>query len=396
MLKNLTQKQKNKIGLMGATILNNILYMFLNTFLVAYFFTLTNYNYKIISIYYIFSFFALNITFCLLAKVIKEKCRAPIFRMGIALHTIYILVIALLKDKIVDFYIPLGIFYGLVQGFFWSAGHILININAGDDSKNFISLKSILSKSLKVLFPFLFGASIELTSFSSVALVVVILSIIQFLFSLLIQDDKKSNTSKYNLLGYIRYLIKNRAYEMKDCYKIVALDAIINYLLETIVTILIVMTFKTNISLGTLTTVFSLLSILSLFIFQKMIKNNTNILKFGTIFVLLGMFFLLIAINKSTVILYNLFNSIFLVLFLNNAEAKRYSLASRDKKIAKEYIVEHQVISEFFLNGTRIIGYFILFLVSLTNHIVYFKVLLVLIAVCIFLYSTLLIKLNNK
>lgn len=396
MLKNWSQKAKNKLGLMGTTIINNILYMFLNTFLVAYFFTLTNYNYKIISIYYIFSFIALNTTFCILAKIIKEKCRVPIYRMGIIFHTIFILTIALLKNQIVHFYIPLGIFYGIVQGFFWSAGHILININAGDDSKGFISLKSILSKSFKVLFPILFGASIELTSFSSVAFIVVILSIIQFLFSLLIQDDKKNNTSKYNVLGYIGYLIKRKDKEMKDCYKIVALDAVINYLLETVVTILIVMTFKTNMSLGTLTTLFSILSILSLFLFQRKIKNNTNILRFGTIFILIGMFSLLIAINKTTVILYNLINSIFLVLLLNSAEAKRYSLASRNKKIAKEYIVEHQVVSEFFLNGTRIIGYFILFLVSLTNNITYFKVLLVFITVCIYLYSTLIIKLNNK
>lgn len=396
MLKNWNQKAKNKLGLMGTTIINNILYMFLNTFLVAYFFTLTNYNYKIISIYYIFSFVALNTTFCLLAKVIKEKCRVPIYRMGIILHTIYILVIALLKDQIINYYVYMGIFYGIVQGFFWSAGHILININAGDDSKSFISLKSILSKSLKVLFPILFGASIELTSFSSVAFVVILLSILQFLFSLLIQDDKKNNSSKYNLLGYISYLFKSKARNMKDCYKIVALDAIINYLLETVVTILIVMTFKTTMSLGTLTTVFSIFSILSLFIFQRIVKNNTNVLKIGTIFILIGMFSLLITINKTTVILYNLINSIFLVLLLNNAEAKRYSLASRDKKIRKEYIVEHQVISEFFLNGTRIIGYFILFLVSLTNNITYFKVLLVLITVCIYLYSTLLVKLNNK
>ncbi len=390
------QKAKNKLGLMGTTIINNILYMFLNTFLVAYFFTLTNYDYKIISIYYIFTFLALNTTFCLLAKVIKEKHRVSIYRIGIISHTIFILTIALLKDQIVHFYIPLGIFYGIVQGFFWSAGHILININAGDDSKSFISLKSILSKSFKTLFPIIFGASIELTSFSSVAFVVVFLSIIQFLFSLLIQDDKKNNTSKYNLLGYIRYLFKSKSKEMKDCYKIVALDAIINYLLETVVTILIVMTFKTNMSLGTLTTIFSIFSILSLFVFQRVVKNNTNVLKFGTIFILIGMFSLLITINKTTVILYNLINSIFLVLLLNNAEAKRYSLASRDKKIKKDFIVEHQVVSEFFLNGTRIIGYFILFLVSLTNNITYFKVLLVLITVCIYLYSTLLIKLNNK
>ena len=31
---------------MGTTLINNVLYMFLNTFMVAYFVTLTNYDYK--------------------------------------------------------------------------------------------------------------------------------------------------------------------------------------------------------------------------------------------------------------------------------------------------------------------------------------------------------------
>ena len=43
------------------------------------------------------------------------------------MYCIYILLIALLKEKIVNYYLFLGSFYGVVQGFFWSAGHSLIN-----------------------------------------------------------------------------------------------------------------------------------------------------------------------------------------------------------------------------------------------------------------------------
>ena len=39
---------KNSIGLVGTNVINNVLYMFVNTFMVAYLFTVTNYNYKII------------------------------------------------------------------------------------------------------------------------------------------------------------------------------------------------------------------------------------------------------------------------------------------------------------------------------------------------------------
>lgn len=54
---------RNVIGLTGACLINNILYMFLNTFMIAYFITLTNYNYKLISIYYVLSFLGILMTF---------------------------------------------------------------------------------------------------------------------------------------------------------------------------------------------------------------------------------------------------------------------------------------------------------------------------------------------
>lgn len=391
----MNQKSKNKLGIMGTTLMNNVLYMFLNTFLVAYFFKLSNYDYKIISIYYIFSFIFLNLTFHIFAKLTKQKGRVFIYRLGIIIHMLYILLLAILKDNIINYYIPLGALYGIVQGLFWSSGHILININAGSDSKDFVSLKSILSKTLKVITPIIFGASIEFTSFSHVAFVVVGIAFIQFLFSLLIKEEK-TNIPKYNMKKYLQYLKKLKSDDLKTCYEIVALDGVINYLLETIVTILIVMTFKTTLSLGFLTTIFAICSILSLYIFQRKIKNNNFILKFSVIPILISIFLLLIDINKTTVIIYNLITSIFLVLLLNTAEARRYSIASQYDKIQKEFLTEHQVLAEYCLNITRIICYFILFLVSFSSNISYFKVLLVLVGVCIYYYSILLLKVNKK
>lgn len=121
------RKNRNAIGLMGACLINNILYMFLNTFMVAYFITLTNYNYKLISIYYILSFVAILLTFLILGKTVKNRNQVGVFRSGIILYCIYILTIALLKEKIVLYYAWLGIFCGIAQGLVWVAAHTLIN-----------------------------------------------------------------------------------------------------------------------------------------------------------------------------------------------------------------------------------------------------------------------------
>lgn len=384
----------NVIGLMGACLVNNILYMFLNTFMIAYFITLTNYDYRLISVYYILSFIGILLTFLIFGRIIKNKNQIRVFRSGIILYCIYILTIALLKEKIVDYYAYLGTFYGIVQGLFWVAGHTLINEYTKNVENSFTSFKSILSKILKIFFPIIFGASIQLTSFSYIAKIVILLSLIQFSFSLLIKDKEKTHSKKYNLSEYINYIKNNKKF--KTAYKISACDGIVHYLLETLITILIVMTFKTTLSLGIITTICSICSILSVYIFQYKLKSNKQILKISSIAMVISVILLLFDISKITIIIYNLCNSIFLVLLMNTAETKNYDIINEDKKVIDDYIVEHQVTWQIVLNVSRIIGYLVLFIASLFNNMIFFKALLILVTIIIVLYSKFMINLDKN
>ena len=388
------EKKKSIIGLLGCFCINNILYMFLNTFMVAYFITLTNYNYKLISIYYIANFICIALTFYLLGFIIKKYSKIKIFRTGIILYCLYILLIALLKERIVDYYVLLGATYGTVQGILWAPGLSLVNEYVKDDSNNFVSMKSILTQILKIIMPFILGASIELTSFSFIAIIILFLSVIQFFFSLLIKDDTKSRNSNYNLKEYIKY-VKNKKL-LKTYYKLVACDGIVNYMLATVVTILIVTSFKTTFNLGMLTTIFSACSIISVYIFQRKIKRNINTTKICTIMMIISLITLLIDINKYTVIIYNLFNSLFLILLINSAETKRYEIITKDKKASNNYIVEHQILSEICLNIARILGYIVLLIASVLNKPIIFKIMLIIITIIIVIYSYLLIKIEKE
>ena len=384
---------KSAIGIMGSLLINNVLYMFVNTFMVAYFITLTNYDYKQISIYYVLSFIAILLTFLTFGRIIKNKNQVWVFRSGIIAYCLYILMLAFLKEKIVTYFAPLGFFYGIVQGLIWVAAHTLVNEHTQNNTNKFISFKSIISKILKIFFPIVFGVSIELTSFSYVAKIVILLSITQFIFSLFIEDKAKTYDKKYNLKEYIN-LIKNND-KFKTVYKLCICDGIVNYLLETLIVILTVMTFKTTISLGVITTITAICSILSVYIFQYKLKSNWKILKICNIMMISSVLLLLINISKPTIIIYNICTAIFLVILSNTGDTKRYEIVSENEIVVKDYIVEHQVVCEAILNITRIIAYILLFVISLFNNIVLFKILLLLVTIVILIYSKLLIKLKK-
>lgn len=384
---------KSAIGIMGSLLINNVLYMFVNTFMVAYFITLTNYDYKQISIYYVLSFIAILLTFLTFGRIIKNKNQVWVFRSGIIAYCLYILMLAFLKEKIVTYFAPLGFFYGIVQGLIWVAAHTLVNEHTQNNTNKFISFKSIISKILKIFFPIVFGVSIELTSFSYVAKIVILLSITQFIFSLFIEDKAKTYDKKYNLKEYIN-LVKNND-KFKTVYKLCICDGIVNYLLETLIVILTVMTFKTTISLGVITTITAICSILSVYIFQYKLKSNWKILKICNIMMVSSVLLLLINISKPTIIIYNVCTAIFLVVLSNTGDTKRYEIVSENEIVVKDYIVEHQVVCEVILNITRIIAYILLFIISLFNNIILFKILLLLVTIVILIYSKLLIKLKK-
>ncbi len=389
------EKKQSIIGLMGSLLINSVLYMFVNTFMVAYFYTLTNYDYTIISIFYIMSFIFIALSTLVLGKTVKNKMQAPIFRLGIFLYCIYILLIALLKEQIIEHYIWLGAFYGIVQGVLWAPGHLLVNEYADDISNKFVSYKSMIGNFLQIIFPFIFGTSIELTSFSHVALMVLILSTIQFSFSLFIKEKDLHKNKTYNLKEFVNYLKTTKNEKLKIFYRIMFYEGIVNYLLDTLIVIMIVMTFKTNISLGILTTIFSCCSILSVYIFQRRLKNNNKILIFSTVMTVFSVLLLLFDITKISVIIYNLITSVFLILLINNAEEKRYNVIQNEQKVKEDYLTEHQVVSEMYLNVSRIFGFFILFAISFFNNLLYFKILLVFVTLSIIRYAGLMIKLNK-
>ena len=74
-MKIIRNENKSIIGLLGCTCINSVLYMFLNTFMVAYFITLTNYDYRLISVYYIMTFIFIMLTFWYWGRIEKIKLR---------------------------------------------------------------------------------------------------------------------------------------------------------------------------------------------------------------------------------------------------------------------------------------------------------------------------------
>lgn len=313
--------KKQTISLIICEAVMSISKMFLDTFLVAYFFQLTNQNVTLISIYYLLSYSIVGIIFWLGGDIIKTKNKLKVFRYGMIINCTYILVIGILGEKCKDFYILLGILYGVSQGIYWLAAHTLRSeLIPFEDTKSYVSIQGIIDQIIKIVFPIVIGTSIELTSFKEVAILIFILTIIQIIASTKLKQNI-AKTEGFNLLHYIKKLKKlaEKSKGVKHSYKIAFYEGISSSLLNTLITLIIVMAFHTSFNLGALTTVFSIFAIITNMIYEKYYKEERAkiYIIICTTLPILSVIGLLLVINKTTVIIYNVMNSIFITMLAN-------------------------------------------------------------------------------
>ena len=77
------------------------------------FISTSTYSILNIAIYYIFTYATMALSTLVVAALAEKRNRIKIFRIGIILNFIYILIIILLKEKIINYLPIISILYGI-------------------------------------------------------------------------------------------------------------------------------------------------------------------------------------------------------------------------------------------------------------------------------------------
>lgn len=395
----------NKIGKSAKLlILSDLIYgltgIFIETFYVAYFLKVTDKNITTISIYYILIYTLLSLGNILMGSIIKKHPNKSkrIMSFGIITRALFILFVFLLSDKIATNYVLIGIVYAFSEMLYWCAHELIyINVTNNHNRKKYMSLKKILSKIVNIVFPIILGTSIELFSFVKVAIYVFILSVIQIIITLFIKTNiKEEKNKKYDFKKFINYIKKNKLLKVQQ-YNLSAIAyGIIESSISTLIVIITIMTFKTSFNLGVLSTIFSACSVLSLMLYNKFYnKNNAKfILLLCSIIVILGVIGLLININKSSLIIYNFCYMITFCIFDVVYNTRKGDLVKECN--LEKYKEEYVGYTALAIGLGRVMGYVLMLIVSFTNNIIYFKILLIIVTLFAPLYCCLIIRTLKK
>lgn len=264
-----------------------------------------------------------------------------------------------------------------------------------NNREKYTTNKKIIRSFTKIVMPIVLGTSIEMLSFYRVSIYVMILALIQVILSFFIKIEKQKY-KKFNIKEYFKNTnIKNNN-RLKIVYKSSILYGVLLDLIPTLVTIIIVMTYKTNFKLGFLNTIFAICSMITLYLFRK-IKNNKiqkNILIGGSLISLISVISLVISLGKIEVVIYNIISYSFIIILEILFNIERFN--NKKNNVNEEFYIESQIFINMIMQIGRVIGYGLLFIIGLSNNIIYFKTLLLITTLIIPLYSYYMYQLHYK
>ena len=382
-------KNKNFEGniIIVISAMRKIMSLFLGPFLTAYFIKKSQESIIDLSIYYIFSYILLAICSFIVASIIKNKFRIGMFRIGVILNFFYIMSIIILKEKIISHLGLISILYGVSSSVYWFPYNLFVTNKVDNNYRTEYSVKSkIVSSIIGVVCPIMLGSIITVTDYELTAIIILFISIIQIILSFILTPEKESDLPKFNLKKTWNKLKNNKQIRSMYVAEFLIGMNVSDGALEILMTILIFNSFKTDMNLGIITSITTILSMIFVHIYGKIYKkrNDKKIIMISSILPVVSVLTLLLWRNNITVIIYNVCYVIFTSLLTLTIDIRLFN-------ISDSYIIDRNNQSEFFairegfLNFGRIISYLMLLLAGISGSQVVLNIVMVILTLSIFI-----------
>ena len=380
---------KEKNNLIGIHIIfKSIISVYFDSFFVLYFFKVANYSVIPIVKYYFTLYLFLFIGFLLIRNMMKKNIKVPCMRIGISLQALYVALIMLLKDNIVNYVFLVGMLRGIANGFYYYPNSLL---NAekitNEERSKFDGIVFTITNVSSIIIPLILGIALTYMSYIDVGKIFFVFFIIMFILSFKIEDGAQKS-KKINIKGFIKLIKKEKNVRTALLMPFLGGLTYFSGSLALMITLIKVINFKTNIALGTVESICAIISlIVSLLYSAKLNKNQKSILlRIGGVVALISLgiyafipsfvtFIILLFVNSSLIWLFSLVGTTVGV------------SASNTKEIQKNYKEEYILARELALTSSRCLSYIVVLIVCIIFGENALNYLLVIAGIIIFIES---------
>lgn len=389
------KKESNIIIIINA--LRKIIEIFSGPFLTTYFIKTSLESILDISIYNVFSYIVLAITCLIVGYIIKNKFKMAAFRAGVIINFIYILTIIILKEKIIHHLGLLAILYGLFSGLYFMPFNLILgNKIKNEDRTGYEVKKEMISSIINIVIPIVLGSIITVTNYILTAVIILILSLIQIILSFVLKPLEEAG-EKFNMKGMIQVVKKNKDIKRMMLAEYLTGISVSNSALVTMATILIYNAFQTDLNLGIITSISYILQLIVIYFYGKRYKEESdkNIIILLSMIPMITLGIFLLYPNAVTVIIYNLYFTIFVNLIGIIRSVRLYNI-SNSGEINRSNQEEFWSIREVCLNLGRATGFVILLVAGITANSAVLNIVMIMLTMIILVLGAVLSKVDKN
>lgn len=261
------------ISLLSTHTINLIESVFVSTFLVSFIYSISE-NYLLnIGLFYLFTYLVMGVIYYLLSMIIDRTNRVIIYRFALIVRGAFLLCVVLTGKNLAQYVILAGCLLGVSEGFYWTSYNLMKNeLVPNSLMKKYASLQLTFNKIVNIVVPITLGKIIDADSFSTSAIIILCVVAVQFVISFFIKSKRPENSS-FNMREFfsdVKGLGEHR--RLITLTLVAAFTYGIFSVISPLNTILFMINFNSNFSLGLFTSLFSVTSVLFLLLLSKFSK----------------------------------------------------------------------------------------------------------------------------
>ena len=197
------KKEKIKLSFVEKILISDqaigkIINIFLDVFLAAYFYKISDKNILYLCIYNIIGWIVATVGALIVKNYIKSKDKVKLYKLGTIIKAIYIFTIIVLGEKIISYVWLIGILYGISTATTGFPYNMIESENVNNKERaKYIGYSTAITEIMSLIVPLLLGAYISLKSYQIAGILIFIFSLIKVILTFKITNkniiDDKTN-----------------------------------------------------------------------------------------------------------------------------------------------------------------------------------------------------------
>lgn len=288
--------------------ISNITNIFVSTFLVSYIYSISS-NYVLnIGLFYMVKYVAMAIFYFLVSFIVDRTNRVIVYRIALFIHGIFMLLVVIWGRNLATYIVLAGLIYGLADALYYASYNVMKNeLIPSRKIARFSAYQHSAEKIINVVIPISLGPLIDLGSFKLSAIIVLSLMAVQIVVSLFIYSKRPENSS-FNVKEFFQD-VKDLGENKSFIKRILLISAIYGFytILSPLETVLIMLSFDSNFSLGIIKGIFAVCAVAMIFVLTKLLKPGRRnfIYILAAVLIPLSSLIVVIFTSKITLIIYS-------------------------------------------------------------------------------------------